>query len=150
MPYEAMVDGYIALYKRLLTDREIALRIRNQLRFLRAPTYGGGYSTRQGLAIIWHLVWRGIVPGGPSRIWQFLRTLPWRAPSQLPTVVADWIGALSMKEFAERRVTVEQTEAELPGAARGFRAQRHRRVRGRRRCDAEAAAYRAPRTWPSA
>jgi len=24
MPYEAMVDGYIALYKRLLTDREIA------------------------------------------------------------------------------------------------------------------------------
>jgi len=111
MPYEAMVDGYIALYKRLLTDREIALRIRNQLRFLSAPNYGGGYSTRQGLGIIWHLVWRGIIPGGPGRIWHFLRTLPWRAPSQLPTVVADWIGALSMKEFAERRVTVEPTEA---------------------------------------
>jgi radical SAM superfamily enzyme YgiQ (UPF0313 family) len=111
MPYEAMVDGYIALYKRLLTDREIALRIRNQLRFLRAPNYGGGYSTRQGLGILWRLAWRGIVPGGPGRIRQFLRTVPWRAPSQLPTVVADWIGALSMKEFAERRVTVEPTEA---------------------------------------
>src|SRR5580704_4731884 len=104
MPYEAMVDGYIALYKRLLTDREIARRIRNQLRFLSAPTYGGGYSTRQGLGICWRLVLRGIVPGGPRRIWHFLRTLPWLAPSQLPTVAADWIGALSMKEFAERRV----------------------------------------------
>ena len=110
MPYEAIVDGYIALYRRLLTDRGIALRIRNQLRFLREPTYGGGYSTRQGLGILWRLVWRGIVPGGPSRIWQFLRTLPWRTPAQLPTVVADWIGALSMKEFAERRVTVEASE----------------------------------------
>jgi hypothetical protein len=110
MPYEAMVDGYIALYKRLLTDREIARRIRNQLRFLSAPTYGGGYSTRQGLGICWRLVLRGIIPGGPERIWHFLRTLPWRAPSQLPTVAADWIGALSMKEFAERRVTVDPAE----------------------------------------
>lgn len=52
MPYEAMVDGCISLYKRLLSDREIALRIRNQLRFLRAPNYGGSYSTRQGLGIL--------------------------------------------------------------------------------------------------
>ena len=37
--YEAMVDGYRALYRRLLTDREIALRIRNKLRYLRAPIY---------------------------------------------------------------------------------------------------------------
>jgi len=111
MPYEAMVDGYIALYKRLLTDREIVLRIRNQLRFLRAPNYSGGYSKGQQLAIIWHLVWKGIVPGGPSRIWQFVRSLPWRAPHQLATVIADWVGAISMKEFAERRLTVEQVEA---------------------------------------
>ncbi len=111
MPYEAMVDRYIALYQRLLTDREIALRIRNQLRFLRVPNYGGGYSTRQGLGILCRLVWRGILPGGPRRAWHFLRTIPWRAPSQLATVVADWIGALSMKEFAERRVTLEPTAA---------------------------------------
>ena len=110
MPYEAMVEGYIALYKRLLTDREIARRIRNQLRFLSSPTYSGGYSTRQGLGIFWRLVLRGIIPGGPRRIWHFLRTLSWLAPSQLPTVTADWIGALSMKEFAERRVMVEPAE----------------------------------------
>jgi uncharacterized protein DUF4070 len=111
MPYKAMVDRYIALYQRLLTDREIALRIRNQLQFLRAPNYGGGYSTSQGLGILWRLVWRGILPGGPSRTWHFLRTIPWCAPSQLATVVADWIGALSMKEFAERRMTLEPTAA---------------------------------------
>ncbi len=111
MPYEAMVDGYIALYKRLLTDREIALRIRNKLPYLSAPNYGGGYSTRDGLGITWRLVWKGIVPGGPSRIWQFLRSLPWRTTSQFATVISDWIAGLSMREFAERRLTVEQVEA---------------------------------------
>ena len=110
MPYDAMVDGYIALYKRLLTDREIALRIRNQLAYLTQPNYGGGYSRLDGLKIIGKLIWKGILPGGVSRVWYFLRTIPWHKPSQLATVVADWIGALSMREFAERRVTVEQTE----------------------------------------
>ena len=110
MPYDEMVDGYIALYKRLLTDREIALRIRNKMRFLGPPVYGGGYSTRQGLAIVGRLVWKGILPGGPARVWHFLRTLPLRR-SQLPTVISDWIAALSMREFAERRLIVEQAEA---------------------------------------
>jgi radical SAM superfamily enzyme YgiQ (UPF0313 family) len=110
MPYEAMVDGYIALYKRLLCDREIALRIRNKLRFLGPPVYGGGYSTAQGLAIVARLVWKGILPGGPARLWHFLRTLPLRR-SLLPTVISDWIAALSMREFAERRLVVEQAEA---------------------------------------
>jgi radical SAM superfamily enzyme YgiQ (UPF0313 family) len=113
MSYGAMADGYVALYKRLLTDREIARRIRNQLRLLNAPNYHGGYSVRQGLGIFWRLIWRGIIPGGPKRIWHFLCTLPWRAPWQLPTVAADWIGALSMKEFAERRLTLAPADVNL-------------------------------------
>ena len=47
MNYDAMVDGYIALYQRLLRDSEIARRIRNKLRHLAAPVYGSGYSSRK-------------------------------------------------------------------------------------------------------
>ena len=110
MPYEAMVDGYIALYKRLLTDREIALRIRNKLRYLRTPIYNSGYTRREGLAITWRLIRKGILPGGRRRLWHFLRTLSPLSPGRLPTVISDWIVGLAMLEFAERRLTVEQVE----------------------------------------
>jgi hypothetical protein len=109
MPYEGMVDGYIALYKRLLTDREIALRIRNKLEFLSTPVYRSSYSGREGIGIIWRLIGRGILPGGLGRIWYFLRSMPLHSPSRTATVITEWIVALSMREFAERRLTVEQT-----------------------------------------
>jgi len=111
MPYEAMVDGYIALYKRLLTDREIALRIRNKMRFLGTPIYRSPYSTLEGLRIVWRLLRYGILPGGPGRVWHFFRTLPLHAPARVAQVISDWIAGLSMREFAERRLTVEQVEA---------------------------------------
>ena len=47
MSYDAMVAAYQNLYRRLLSDREIALRIRNKVRYLRAPIYTSGYSTRR-------------------------------------------------------------------------------------------------------
>ena len=132
MPYEAMVDGYIALYKRLLTDREIALRIRNKLRFLGAPIYGGGYSTRKGSASSGAWCGRASCPAGRAESGTSCARLPLRAPSQLPTVISDWIVGLSMQEFAERRLTVEQAEASSLERRVDFGAQRHRRVRGGR------------------
>ena len=79
MPYDAMVESYIALYRRLLADREIALRIRNKLRHLGSPVYRGGaprellgirsrrgYAPREALGILWRLIRKGILPGGPS------------------------------------------------------------------------------------
>jgi len=123
MPYDAMVDAYIELYRRLLRDREIALRLRNKLRYLSAPNYRGGYPLSKGVQIVWRLIWNGILPGGPSRIWHFLTTVPFRRPSAIATVVSDWITALSMREFAERRLlphtahaTIE-ADAESVGAA---------------------------------
>jgi len=41
MQYDAMVEAYKRLYQRLFTDRSIALRIRNKLRYLRDPVYAG-------------------------------------------------------------------------------------------------------------
>ena len=102
MAYDDMVRGYLELYRRLLQDHEIALRINNKLRLLNTTKYKSGYSTRQALSIVWRLLTRGILPGGPRRIWHFASTLPLRQPSMLSTVLSDWITALSMREFAER------------------------------------------------
>lgn len=104
MPYDAMVDGYIALYRRLLQDREIALRIRNKLRLLGTSAYRSGYPARQALGIVARLLWKGILPGGPRRLWIFLRSLPLLRPALLSTVISDWITALSMREFFERQL----------------------------------------------
>jgi radical SAM superfamily enzyme YgiQ (UPF0313 family) len=113
MRYDAMVEAYIALYERLLTDRNIAERIRNKLAYLSTPTYRGGYSTRDGLAILGRLLWKGILPGGPSRVWHFLRSVPFSAPVRIPTVISDWIVGLSMREFAGRNLTLKPTQQEV-------------------------------------
>lgn len=105
MDYDAMVVGYLALYRRLLMDREIYLRIRNKTRYLHAPAYRSDYSAWQGLGILARLIWKGILPGGPARVAYFLRSLPLIAPSKIPMVISEWIVALSMREFANRRLT---------------------------------------------
>lgn len=106
MTLAAMTAGYRALYARLLTDREIARRIRNKLRFLRTPGYRSGYSAPERLGIAARVFFKGIVPGGPSRIFHFLVTLPWLSPAQLPLVVSDWIIGLSMRDYAQRNLPV--------------------------------------------
>jgi radical SAM superfamily enzyme YgiQ (UPF0313 family) len=107
LPYDDMVRGYIALYQRLLQDREIARRINNKVRLLSSSAYSSGNTTGQALGIVWRLLSRGILPGGPSRVWHFVSTLPVLRPSMLATVLSDWITALSMREFAERRLAPE-------------------------------------------
>jgi len=117
MPYEVMVDGYIALYRRLLEDREIALRIRNKLDHLADPAYRTGYRARDGLGIVGRLLWRGILPGGWARIKCFLSTFPIRRPSVAHVVIAEWIAALSMRDFAERRLVPHARDPQPPRAA---------------------------------
>ncbi|MGQ0525490.1 MAG: radical SAM protein [Betaproteobacteria bacterium] len=103
MSYHDMVHGYIGLYRRLLSNRLIAERLRNKLRFMRNPVYHGEYSGRDQLRIVARLITRGVLSGGPSRAYHFLRSLPWLAPRKLPLAVVDWIAALSMRDYVERR-----------------------------------------------
>ena len=86
MDYDAMVDGYRNLYQRLTTDENIALRLRNKMRLMGPPVFTGGFTQREGLAILARLFFKGIVPGGLSRIALFLGTLPLRRPSLLAAV----------------------------------------------------------------
>jgi radical SAM superfamily enzyme YgiQ (UPF0313 family) len=103
MSYQDMVRGYLGLYRRLLTDRAIGERIRNKMRFLRNPVYHGEYALRDQLRIVFRLLVRGVLKGGARRLFHFVRSLPWFAPGKLPLAIVDWIAALAMRHYVERR-----------------------------------------------
>jgi radical SAM superfamily enzyme YgiQ (UPF0313 family) len=111
MDYDAMVARYEQLYRELLTDGMIARRIINKARHMSAPLYSGGYRWQDSIGIVWRLLHKGILPGGPGRWSAFLRTLPLRRPRMIPVVVSDWILGLSMADFVQRRFAppAEQT-----------------------------------------
>ena len=111
MTHDEMSDAYQALYARLLSDTEIARRIRNKVRYLRKPQYQSAFSVSERLGILGHLFVKGILPGGFMRTIHFLRTLPILAPSRFSLVVADWIIGLSMKEFAARKLATDPFES---------------------------------------
>jgi radical SAM superfamily enzyme YgiQ (UPF0313 family) len=107
MSYETMVAAYQQLYQRLLTDGGIARRIRNKLRWMRAPVYRGEYSAADRLRIVVRLLVKGILPGGPRRWAAFLGTVPFLSPGKLPMVISDWITGLSMRTYVQRRFAGE-------------------------------------------
>jgi hypothetical protein len=110
MSYGELVEGYIALYRRLLSDGMIATRVRNKLRYVRNPVYHGEYDWSERLRIVSRLVTHGVVRGGASRIFYFLWSLPWLAPEKLPLAIVDWIAALAMRDYVERRFRMTATE----------------------------------------
>jgi radical SAM superfamily enzyme YgiQ (UPF0313 family) len=103
MPFDAMLDAYRRIYQQLLSDDGIAQRIRTKLRWLRTPVYRSEYAVADKLRIVLRLLAKGILPGGPRRWLDFLRTLPLAAPRRLPLVISDWITGLSMQSFVRRR-----------------------------------------------
>ncbi len=102
MGYEAMVAGYEAFFRRLLTDRNIATRIRNKLRHMAKPVYRSEYRVAQRLGIVARLLFKGVLRGGPWRWVHFLRSLPLTAPAKLPIAITDWIAGLSMRDYVDR------------------------------------------------
>lgn len=105
MRYDDMVRGYVRLYQRLLTDRAIAERVRNKMKFLKHPVYHGEYAAREKIAIVVKLIARGIVPGGVRRLFHFIRSLPWGALDKMPLAIVDWIGALAMRDYVDRHLS---------------------------------------------
>jgi radical SAM superfamily enzyme YgiQ (UPF0313 family) len=124
MTYHEMVEGYIALYRRLLTDRAIAERLRRKLRYMRNPVYHGEYGLRDRIRIVSRLVLRGVLAGGASRVFHFARSLPWFAPGKLPLAIVDWIAALAMRDYVERRFSVVAT-GDNAALARWYRSATH-------------------------
>jgi radical SAM superfamily enzyme YgiQ (UPF0313 family) len=104
MSYREMIEGYLALYRRLVSDRAIAERVRTKLRYLRDPVYRSEYRLGQQVAIVARLLAKGIARGGLQRAWHFARSLPWWRPAQLPLAILDWIAGLAMRDYADRHL----------------------------------------------
>ena len=102
MAYQSMIAEYQMMYRRLVSDRNIARRIRNKLRFMPAPLYSGEYSMGQRFAIVLRLLRFGILPGGIARVWHFGGTLIASSPRQWPLLIVDWIAGLSMQDYVRR------------------------------------------------
>lgn len=110
MSYEEMLAGYRQLHQQLFTDRGIAARIANKLRYLRDPVAGRRHSLGEALGILRRLFVRGLLPGGAGRVLRFLRSLPFHRPRLLPQAIEDWIVGLSMRDYIERHFAEPATE----------------------------------------
>jgi len=121
MSYEDMVSGYSRFYRRLFSDRLIADRVRSKARHLRAPVYCGEYRPHEACLILWKLLVKGLLPGGPLRLYHFVRSLPWLAPSRLPLAIVDWIAGIAMRRYVDRHLSAPRPR-ENAVAARSFAA----------------------------
>ena len=102
MDTQVMVAHYKALCGRLVSDREIAQRIRNKMRYLSMPNYRGGYRFVDSVRILRRLLVRGILPGGIPRIGRFVHTLVRHAPRKWPQIISDWITGLAIRDYVQR------------------------------------------------
>jgi hypothetical protein len=148
MGYDEMIAGYQRLYRRLLSDRGIARRVRNKARHMGAPVYRGEYTAGERMRILARLFVKGLLPGGPPRIARFLRSLPWSAPAKIPLAVMDWIAGLAMRDYIERHFTPPRSR-DIAVAGRWFasiqRAIRHYVKSGGASVELNLLAERAPR-----
>lgn len=102
MDYEAMVRAYEALSEALVSDRNIAERIRNKLKYLRHPVALPNYTPREQMVILGRFIVRGLLPGGPRRWYHWVRSLTVTAPRNWPLAISDWIAGLAMQSYVAR------------------------------------------------
>ncbi|MCC7081691.1 MAG: radical SAM protein [Burkholderiales bacterium] len=107
MSYEQMVNGYMALYRRLLCDCGIARRVRNKAHHMATPVYRGEYAAGEQVRILVRLLTKGVARGGVRRVFHFIRSLPWLAPRKVPLAVVDWIAGLAMRDYVDRHFAPE-------------------------------------------
>lgn len=111
MSYEELIRGYHKLYDRLLHHRNIAQRIKNKIRYLTNPTGQEKTLSNEKIDIIRRFIFQGLLPGGFSRIFHFLRSFPFSKPKLIPLVIQDWIIGLSMRDYFERHFVLEFEKA---------------------------------------
>ncbi|MDO8462633.1 MAG: radical SAM protein [Deltaproteobacteria bacterium] len=104
MTYQELIAGYERLHQRLTENRAIYRRMANKLNSLKNPLGVFDLSLRQKWTYLFRLIGRGILPGGIGRIYWFIRSclLGLRNPKGLPSMVTDWIAALSLRDYRDR------------------------------------------------
>jgi hypothetical protein len=61
--------------------------------------------------IVRRFIFQGLMPGGFSRVFHFLRSFPIFKPQLIPLVIQDWIIGLSMRDYFERHFVLEFEKA---------------------------------------
>ncbi len=112
MDYEDMIRRYETLLRRLFRPAAIAKRIVVKMRHLRRPAPLAQYSRQEQAAILRRLLLRGILPGGPLRLYRFLGTLAAASPAAWPQVITDWIAGLAMRDYVRRHFGADHILAE--------------------------------------
>ncbi|MDQ7063603.1 MAG: radical SAM protein [candidate division KSB1 bacterium] len=120
MDYNAMIKAYQALYFRLLENRNIAYRVRRKLQLLKNPLINKSYSLREIAHILFRFVFKGLMPGGISRIYHFLRSLPLTSVAKMQMAIQDWILALAMRNYIDRHFQYEEVEDRLDDVLRSY------------------------------
>lgn len=69
------------------------------------------YSPGELLKILGKFLAHGLFAGGASRIFHFLRSIPYTTPKLIPLVVTDWIVGLAMRDYIERNFVSEFEKA---------------------------------------
>lgn len=104
MTTDELIEGYLGLHHRLIQDSAIHRRIANKLRYLKDPDQYSDLPLAAKLSFLSRLFFKGILPGGPKRVYYFLRSLGIgvKNPKVLSMIFSDWISALALKSFAQR------------------------------------------------
>ncbi len=131
MTRQEMAQGFVGLYRSLLSDAGIGARVREKLRHFGGAPRVRRESGREALAILGRLLRRGVARGGAARVWQFLRSLPFARPRLIGQAVTDWIAGLAMRDYVDRHFASARAQASASALARLRRALRYWRRRGR-------------------
>jgi radical SAM superfamily enzyme YgiQ (UPF0313 family) len=110
MTYSEMVDGYRKLHYRLFSNRGISIRVQRKYRHMPQKPRGSEFSMRENLGLLHRFFSRALMPGGVSRIFQFLRSVPFRKPQSIAPAIADWVLGLSMRDYMDRHFVQEYHE----------------------------------------
>jgi radical SAM superfamily enzyme YgiQ (UPF0313 family) len=110
MTYDEMIDGYRELHYQLFSDRGIADRIKNKIRYLSRPAFMEHYTPRELTWLFRRFITLGLMPGGMSRVFHFLRSIPLNRPNMIVMVMSEWVSGLSMRNYMDRHFVQEFQE----------------------------------------
>jgi radical SAM superfamily enzyme YgiQ (UPF0313 family) len=122
MSYDKLISGYRTLLIELTEPRGIAERIRKKIRHFTASLETGDLPAGGMARIVGRFLFRGILPGGPSRLYHFIRSIPISRPKLIPLAIQDWITGVSMRDFVDRHFvrSGEKTDRSSHESLRSF------------------------------
>jgi radical SAM superfamily enzyme YgiQ (UPF0313 family) len=111
MEYDEMVASYRSLYWSLLENRNIAGRIRNKTRHF-GPAANSPDSFGHEVRTFFKLLVRGVLPGGFSRMFHFVRSMPLYRPTLIPMAIGEWVIGLTMRSYVDNHFGEHNPAAE--------------------------------------